>query len=78
MITYPKDWILAVTAIKYSKYQLKGEDGLRDVSVIFQKADWSDKWHVIIEDMEEDTPDYYFMSPDDIRKHFGELNFLKS
>jgi len=67
-----------ITAVKYLKYQLEDGNELREVSVMFQRADWHAMWHVIIEDKEENSPDYYFMNNDDILKYFGPLKFLNT
>jgi hypothetical protein len=77
-IDYPKSWTPIITAIKYVKYQLETETELRDVSAYFLKADWSDRFHVIIEDKENDTPDYYCLSEKQIRDKFGDLEFLSN
>jgi len=78
-INYPKKWVPVITAIKYVKYQLEADDKkFRDITTYFLKADWTDKYHVIIEDKELDTPDYYFFSEEQILEHFGELEFLSN
>ena len=79
MRTFPKKWIPMITAMQYVKYFLEDDDTsdkFRNVSVMFFKADWDGMFHVIIEDMEMDSPDYYFMNEKEILENFGEIDFV--